>query len=218
MSKQDEKFSFEAEVVEARLAEWEGDASAPAAAALMRLLVTVEAYIALQEDEPAAFALIRTLVGDPRRRVPDELVGEVLPSVGRLLSLLAALFREAADAGAFTSSAAAGPEPGDSPEARAVTWWATLHGLLQLDKFTSLTPIPVDLGALARRHARALLLGYGARPASLAAAESRLTASPSAGSGNPGSARKSAGARRSAGSKTSTTSTTSTQSRKSGGA
>lgn len=108
------------------------------------------------------FAVIAMSMSDPRRLLSDEQREQVLGEVARVLERIRALF------------AAAKRElgPGDAAE-RTMIYWATLQGVMQLAK---LEPFPLGTlshEALLARSLRTMLLGFGADPRKLTAAQRR---------------------------------------------
>lgn len=132
--------------------------------ALVELLATVEMILTLQVQDPGAIILLRSMAGDPGRRIGDEELSQSLPSATRLLGMIGGLFLNAADAGALKS--------GDD-SARSAIWLSSLLGLLQLAKLEAFE-LGLDVDGLARDHAATLLIGYGASASSVATARRTL--------------------------------------------
>jgi len=134
---------------------------------LVPLLFTARFYARLPEQLPQGFALISRVMADPRRLIREELDQPINAHLAPLLETVAGLFEAAVAAGAL--------EPGASAE-RALGYWAALHGALQLRKLDTLPLEGADPMNLVPVVTRALLVGWGADPKRLAAAEAALDA------------------------------------------
>ena len=128
-------------------------AVAPEPPGLRRLLLVSESLLAAARDRPAGFALVRAVMADPIRHVPDDEAAHA-PAVATLLGTIAAEVAAATEAGVLS--------PGD-PAARALRWVFGALGILQLSKLVAfdarLAPEPLVQGLT-----RDLLLGWGADP------------------------------------------------------
>lgn len=131
--------------------------------ALLALVMTAEVYRQRALARPEQFHLIGLSVGTPQVLVADEVARPMLGQVFALFLRLAALFDQAAECGALA--------PGVGAE-RALLWWSSLQGLLQLRKLTRFDAIDIDSSQ--RTLTRTLLVGWGAAAADLDAAEGAL--------------------------------------------
>jgi AcrR family transcriptional regulator len=141
-------------------------AAARRADALAALLVLAKVYASLPEVMPERFAVVSADLADPRRFIDAEADRRVVDALEPLMRTVAERFAAAAAARALDAATA------KETAERAMVFWAGLHGAVQLKKVDRLDPTFVSkslVGALAR----ALLLGWGARTDTLAAAEKR---------------------------------------------
>jgi AcrR family transcriptional regulator len=129
-------------------------------AALVPLLAMASAYAELAAREPARHQLVSLLLADPRLVVGDAAARGVLDAARPLLAEASARFAAAAAARALGD--------GGDPLRRALLYWAGLQGGQQLAKLDRLAP---GMFAVLPAMARALLLGFGADPATLDAAD-----------------------------------------------
>jgi hypothetical protein len=131
--------------------------------ALFELVLAARFYAELPRALPERFRLLGMLLGDPRQLVTEEDARKTVPIVLGFLGDVRALFDAAHETGALA--------PGDAMR-RTLALWAGLHGALSLDKITRFDP-RFDAGRLALDLARTLLLGWGADPELLGAANTR---------------------------------------------
>lgn len=139
-------------------AELAGHRGAP----LGRVVALAHAYLAFSRAEPHAFALIASMLGDPRVVMHDDAdAGRVLEAVVRALAPLTQALEEAARCGALS--------PGEASE-RALMLLASLQGALMLRKQERRAPGLFDSDRLFHAVLRTLLLGLGAPPHALESA------------------------------------------------
>ncbi len=145
----------------------------PAAAdgALAEIWATVAWYAALPQRRPTLLSLVSRLVGTREQLLEDDETPAVRAAMVALLSQVAEMFAAAAASGALHEP---GPdEPQGSPLGRALAFWSALHGTLLVGKFARFWPQQHAVFAepqLSLGVAQALLVGWGAKPAVLAAA------------------------------------------------
>ncbi|MBK8214555.1 MAG: TetR/AcrR family transcriptional regulator [Myxococcales bacterium] len=120
---------------------------------LAALLAAAEVYLELPQTEPDAFALVATLLGDPREHLSDDEAAKTAPVLASLLSSIATGFDEAAAAKLL--------EPGSSVE-RTLAYWGAIHGALCLEKVRRGSPLVPPARVVGMTSARALLRGFGA--------------------------------------------------------
>lgn len=133
----------------------------PASRDLASLLAAAEIYLDLPVTQPKSFYLVAVLLGDPQIHLSDEESLRTAPMLRALLESIAAIFVSATTTGALEAGSA---------EERTLAFWATLHGATCLEKARRVVPtLPAskDVGMVA---VKALLRGWGAPPAVLAAA------------------------------------------------
>jgi AcrR family transcriptional regulator len=142
-------------VIEERVADLD-----PATAALAHLVgfarFCIESVDTLAQEQ----RLLQQLMYDADQLVPTEEGARVLPTVLRLLELARERLEAAAGADAL--------RPGD-PMDRTVVLAAALNGVLQVGKLARWDADLLDAGRLAGQLIDALLIGWGADPAHLAA-------------------------------------------------
>lgn len=136
-----------------------------ASRALYELLDAGLFYVELHDELPEHIRLITNLMGDPRRLVDDEDVRRNAGVFMGLFGLVDELFDNAA--------AAAALRPGSAAE-RTIVYWSSMQGIVQLEKLDRFSPGMFDVPTLGLSAARALLIGWGADPELIAAAESIL--------------------------------------------
>jgi len=129
---------------------------------LARLMVCVDAFVALPTERPAHFQLLTAVQADPRQLLDHDDAAVVAAALRPLLARIVAEFVGAQASGALAH--------GDARE-RTLMLWSSLQGLLQLRKFAHFDEALVVPPTLPRDLARALLVGWGADPAALAALE-----------------------------------------------
>ncbi len=118
---------------------------------LARVRAMADEYIAFATDEPARFALIQSLVGEPRQLLDGEDAAAVADAMRALLARVAVQLHAAVEAGQLAA--------GD-PAERTLHLWAGLQGTLQLRKFGRFEPRMADLAPIARNLVSALLRGW----------------------------------------------------------
>jgi AcrR family transcriptional regulator len=133
--------------------------------ALLALVMTAEVYRQRALARPEQFHLIGLSVGTPQVLVADEVARPMLGQVFALFLRLAALFDGAVACGALA---------GGSGAERALLWWSSLQGLLQLRKLARFDALDIDSSQ--RTLTRTLLIGWGATPADVDAAAGALPA------------------------------------------
>jgi AcrR family transcriptional regulator len=138
---------------------------APPVAALARVLTVARFYQALPQSHAQAYRLVATLLGDPRQLIADADAAAAVPLLVALLTDVQTLL----DAAVAAGSLAAG-----DPQARALTLWATLHGLNQLAKLARLAPGKAPLAGIGHTATTTLLQGFGAHPAHIEHAQAAL--------------------------------------------
>ena len=120
-----------------------------------RIITIANLYCNLHIDDPAAFCLLGSLLGDPRKLLDDTQAKLVHERTVPVLLGLSDLIEEA------TQSAAIGP--GD-PTERAISFWAGLQGVTQLRKLlrhpTGLKEM-LDPDKLGLRLVSDLIVGWG---------------------------------------------------------
>jgi AcrR family transcriptional regulator len=128
-------------------------------APLERIVAITRAYHAFSHREPHSFALVASMLGDPRVLMGDEEdAAKVLDAVVRALAPLVLALDEAAKTGALS--------PGDATE-RALMLFASLQGALMLRKQERRAPGIVDTDRLFHATLRTLLIGLGAKAAAV---------------------------------------------------
>jgi AcrR family transcriptional regulator len=142
-----------------------GHELSPATLALFEVLDAGLFYVELHDELPEHIRLISNLMGDPRRLVDDDDVRRNSGVFMGLFGLVDELFETAASTGAL--------RPGSAPE-RTVVYWSSMQGIVQLEKLERFAPGLFDVPTLGLSAARTLLIGWGADPELVAAAESIL--------------------------------------------
>jgi len=122
-------------------------------------------WLTAEDTYPEEMQLLLLLLSDVREAVPAEEAGRVVPAALRLLGLAEARLRAAADGGALDAG-----EAGDAAARRTVALAAALTGCLQLRVVQRWDPDLLDPRGSGRHVLDALLLGWGAAPAAIAAA------------------------------------------------
>lgn len=122
-------------------------------------------WLTAHETHREEMRLLLLLLSDHREGVPEEEAGRVVPAALRLLALAESRLRAAADAGALAAG-----RVGESPEQRTIALAAALTGCLQLQVVQRWDADLLDPRTTGRHVLDALLLGWGADPAALAAA------------------------------------------------
>lgn len=141
-----------------------GVGAVPAEQPLARLIAATEAVLAFAAAEPGRYALLAKMLAEPRPLVGDDAVQAVLPvALGGLRGLRGLL--EAARA---PGGLGAGDDVG-----RLLALWAAVHGATQLDKLGRFAPEASGV-RIGRQAVDALLVGWGASPAAVAAAREVL--------------------------------------------
>lgn len=138
----------------------------PAATALLAPVVAFGRFwLTADATHPEEMRLLLLLLSDHREVVPAEEAGRVVPAALRLLALADSRLRAAAEGGALTDG-----HDGGSPEQRTIALAAALTGCLQLQVVQRWDDELLDPRATGRHVLDALLLGWGADPAAVAAA------------------------------------------------
>jgi AcrR family transcriptional regulator len=130
-------------------------------AALSDVLELARLYTAQLDAHRDAMQLIGRMLAEPRPLVPDSLLPEVVTVFEGLLGLVAERFERAQRCGALCSG---------SGRDRALLYWASIQGALQLDKLSRLDPDRFDPRRLVPSLASVLLRGWGASESRLDAA------------------------------------------------
>lgn len=146
-------------LIEHKTARMEGDA-----AALTKILGVAVLYLDLPRSEPQTHFLLAVLVGDPRPFLSPAEGKRTAPVLMTLLSDVDSFFREAAETRAL--------DAGDSFE-RTLAFWAVLQGTLALHKARRIAPNLPDPRQIAGEAVSAMLLGWGAKPRTLALARKK---------------------------------------------
>lgn len=137
----------------------------PLPRALFSLISAADFYLRLPTRMPERFRLVSLMLGDPRSLIER---GAALDNAGALLGFLGdvrELFEQAEASRAI--------RPGHAFD-RTLAYWSALHGVATLDKLARFDASTFDVQRLGTLAARALLVGWGADPGLLAAAESAL--------------------------------------------
>lgn len=138
------------------------------ASPLTRVFVLADAWRRFAKERPHAFGLISSTLAEPRVLLTGDDVGPVAERGIALLELMATALGDAAKAGQLETVA-------DGELARTVTLFATLQGLLQLQKQSRFAPALLELQPLVLDAVRTLLIGWGARPRAVDAARATMT-------------------------------------------
>jgi len=136
---------------------------AGATAALLAPLAMGTLYRELSVAEPARYALVSAMLGDPRRIVADDVAA---PAVAPMLTLVGQI------GDTLHAAESIALEAGDA-WSRAIQLVSAIQGVLQLRKLERLTP-GLDADQLAHGVVRTLLLGWGADRDALGDAEAAL--------------------------------------------
>jgi AcrR family transcriptional regulator len=139
----------------------------PSAAAVTQLVAFGRFWIASLDTFPQEQRLLQQLMGDPRRAVPDDELSRVMPAILRLFDLARERFDIAQDAGALRS--------GD-PMDRTITLAGALSGVLGVGNLDRWDVDLLDGRRLGRTLVDDLLVGWGAVPDHVAAANAVLDA------------------------------------------
>ena len=134
--------------------------------ALLQLLEAGALYCERYGSTPETAYLIGRLIGDPRIVLSDAEAQSVIARAMPLFSALASLIEAAQSCGAL--------DAGVSTD-RAVTYYAALQGVLQLQKLSRLQPGLLDHEKLVREVSVTLLRGWGAEQQALDEAQKRLS-------------------------------------------
>lgn len=132
--------------------------SPPKLQALTALVSFASFHAELPRTAPGELRLLNALVGDPRHLLPPAAGSESAPGASALLDELRARFQSAQDEGSLSPA---------SPWERALIYWTSVHGVMQLEKLGHGHALSVDPEHLMHELSRALLLGWGARAADL---------------------------------------------------
>ena len=127
---------------------------------LDRVFALVTGFCEFATRAPHRFGLLAMTLADPRVLLVE--ASDVAPVAAVMMAALQPL------AQAMDDAAAEGQlQPGDVIE-RTLCVFALLQGMLQMRKQARRAPVPLDVEQLAMQGTRALLLGWGASPESLA--------------------------------------------------
>jgi hypothetical protein len=130
---------------------------------LCELVGATSFYLGFAQHEARSFRLLALTLSDPRPMVADAHAAKLAAPLGRLLVSIGALFDQAVAAEALAA--------GNTLE-RTVVLWTALHGVTlahKLDRIARDGTFAAD--RLAAELARALLVGWGAAPNAVAAAQ-----------------------------------------------
>jgi len=131
------------------------DELTPPEKSISRIITIANLYCKLHIDDPAAFCLLGSLLGDPRKLLDDTQAKRVHERTVPVLLELSELIEEAIQSEAIA--------PGD-PTERAISFWASLQGVTQLRKLlrhpTDLKEM-LDPDKLGLRLVSDLLVGWG---------------------------------------------------------
>ena len=148
--------------VEARVADLD-----PVVATATHLVAFGRFWIASLETFPQEQALLQQLMSDSRRAVPDDELGRVMPAILRLFDLARERFDAAQAAGAVGA--------GDAMD-RTITYAGALAGVLGVGNLDRWDVDLLDGRRLGRGLVDSLLVGWGADPEVVAAANGVLDA------------------------------------------
>ncbi|MCB9487307.1 MAG: helix-turn-helix transcriptional regulator [Deltaproteobacteria bacterium] len=123
------------------------------AARLLPLVAIAGFYREFAGRNEARFGLIASSLGDPRKLIDDDQARRVLGEATPIFEAVAADVAAAQRAKVLRD--------GD-PFLRAVSFWAALHGVMQLRKLSRLDPKRLAIEPLADELVRGLLRGWGA--------------------------------------------------------
>ncbi|MBS2014325.1 MAG: TetR/AcrR family transcriptional regulator [Deltaproteobacteria bacterium] len=144
----------------------------PEVAILARLVGAAQYYLDLPETNPQAAFLVALLMGDPRALLSTEESQRTAPLLLALLGEVDAMFREAeGPAGGRALATGASIE-------RTLVFWASLSGALSLAKARRIAPELPSPALVGMAGVRALLVGWGAKPADVERAEALAAAKP----------------------------------------
>lgn len=130
---------------------------------LARVFALAHAYRAFARERPHAFGFLSSSIAEPRILVSGADANPVAERAIALLELLATSLGEAASQKLIDEA------PG-TPLERTLTLFATLQGLLQLQKQSRFESALVDLGPLVTHAVRTLLIGWGGKARAVDAA------------------------------------------------
>ncbi len=137
---------------------------APKQIALLRLLCVPLVHERLALERPAYFAMLSLNLATPKVLVPSDSAQPAFVALMAVNLAIAALFEEAAAAGALA--------PGPAPR-RAVVLWAAHQGILQLRKLARFGVASLLAENLSLEAIRPLFIGWGADPAEIDALYTR---------------------------------------------
>lgn len=129
---------------------------------LARVFALVHRYRAFAKHEPHRFGLLAMTMAEPRVLLPKD--EDAAPVVVIMMATLQPL------AGALSDAVAAGELDDGEGSQRTICLFGMLQGILQLHKQARYAPGVLDIDLLAVEGTRALLAGWGAKPAALHAA------------------------------------------------
>jgi len=140
---------------EAKTTPISGNANQRRHQALERILALGQSYMLIAQQRPHAFGLIAIMVADPQPILPDAQAQELIATFRTLLTSVAELFEKAVANGAL--------QPGDNMR-RALSYWLTIHGILQLKKYARFGDELFEPEALFAHSVQSLFLSWGAAP------------------------------------------------------
>ena len=137
-------------------------AALPPSSPLERIAAMVRAHRELVAREPHRYGVLAIALATPRVLLPTP--AHAAPVTAAVIATLQPL------ADALIAAASAGQLDAGDPVARTLALFVMLHGLAQLPKLTHHAPGAFDVDRIVRAATRALLIGWGGRPARVDAA------------------------------------------------
>lgn len=148
--------------------EWEAKGMAsnlePDARLVHALLSLARYYLDLGVISPEYSRLIAFSL-DPRVWLDDESAKGLTPVLASVFAEVSVPFMHAQESKALSDGLGV---------VRAVQYWAALQGVLQINKLSRINPEMFDVNVLGMDTAKTMLLGWGADPKAVAAAEEQL--------------------------------------------
>ena len=148
------------EQIERLVVDFKNHSKDPAACSLAVLRGLARFYLEMPERNPEQARVIAFSL-DPRMWLDEAESDSFAPVLEALFREVSIPFQRAVDSGALN---------GGPPTVRAVQYWAALQGLMEAGKLGRLAPALVDTQSLGMASADALLIGWGAKTETLAAA------------------------------------------------
>lgn len=124
---------------------------------IARLIAASGGVLVFAKGSPHRYALLSRMLAVPRRILTDDDAAPVIAIAVGVLGRVQGLFAAAQACGAL--------RPGEDAS-RVLALWAAIHGAVQLDKLARFAPA-ADATHIGREAVDALLLGWGADPASI---------------------------------------------------